>query len=425
MAIRRLPFLIVALLFVDFIDEFASGMPTIGAPGIQSEFGIRYSTAALIVFTGPLFVSWLLEPPIFLLADRHRKKLFIVGGLFAMGALDVVIGLSGSLYVVAGALLLSAPASGAGVSLSQATLMDLHPGDRERLMARWVFMGAAGDMAAPALFWLLGALALGWREAFLASGVLILLYATMLSRRSFAEPAPSPAPSPPPNPATDPAPEPDALAAGDAPSAGASDPGMLAALRTAFGDRKLLVWLFAAWLCNLMDEILVAFGALHLRDNLGADSQTRALILMAYMAGMLLGLAILERLLARFEPLRLLAVAAVGSGAAYTAWLFARDPITSALWMAVTGLFAGSLYPLAKAQAYRALPGRSGMLNAMAHVFTPLDVLLPLALGLLADHFGLLLALSLLLVQPLGLLVIAILRRRDGDSRRDEGATPA
>ncbi len=396
MALRRLPFLMMALLFVDFIDEFSSGMPTVGTPGIQADFGIRYSTAAFIVFTGPLLVSWLLEPPLFLLADRYRKKLFVCGGLFAMGGLELTIGLSASFWVVAFALLLSGVASGAGVSLAQATLMDLYPDDRERIMARWVFMGAAGDLAAPALFWLLAVFALGWREAFLVSGALVLVYALMLARQNFPEPT---------------------RAQGDAPEL-----GTVAALRAALRDRQLLLWLFGSWLCGLMDEILVAFGALHLRDGLGADSATRSLVLMAFMAGTVLGLVVLDRLLARFAPLALLRVASLGTIVAFTGWLLASDPVASGCWMFATGLFEGCLYPLAKAQAYRALPGRSGMLNAVAHVFTPLDAALPLLLGLLADQLGLIVALTILLAQPVGLFCIASLRGAGGgagDSRRE------
>ena len=82
--------------------------------------------------------------------------------------------------------------------------------------------------------------------------------------------------------------------------------------------------------------------------------------------------------------------------------------------MFATGLFEGCLYPLAKAQAYRALPGRSGMLNAVAHVFTPPDAALPLLLGLLADQLGLIVALTILLVQPVGLFCIASLRGAGG-----------
>ncbi len=52
------------------------------------------------------------------------------------------------------------------------------------------------------------------------------------------------------------------------------------------------------------------------------------------------------------------------------------------------------------------------MLNAIAHVFTPLDLLMPIAMGLIADRFGLLPALALLLLQPLSLFAIALTQLR-------------
>jgi hypothetical protein len=73
----------------------------------------------------------------------------------------------------------------------------------------------------------------------------------------------------------------------------------------------------------------------------------------------------------------------------------------------LVGVVAAPLYPLSRAQAYRALPGRSGMLQALGHLFTPVDLLVPLALGLAADRFGTAAALALLMVQPLGILAIA------------------
>jgi len=48
------------------------------------------------------------------------------------------------------------------------------------------------------------------------------------------------------------------------------------------------------------------------------------------------------------------------------------------------------------------------MLNAMTHVFTPLELALPLLLGFVADRFGLVPALAILLAGPIGLSVIGL-----------------
>jgi predicted MFS family arabinose efflux permease len=387
LAFRRLPFLILALLGVDFLDEFASGMPTVGAPGIQATFELSYSTIAFVVFTAPLAASFVLEPPLFVLADRYPKKYFVCGGLLAMGVLDVIIGLSGTFWVVAAALFFATTANGCGVSLSQATLMDAYPAEREKMMVRWTFMGSAGDLVAPALFWLLASFALGWREAFLVSGAIVVLYALMLARQTFPEPVAD---------------------AQNLPE-DAEEPSFREITLAALRNRRLLVWLLGVWLCGLLDELLVAFGALYLRDALSADAASRSVVLMAFMVGGMLGLLLLHRLLGRVGSLPLLRLAALGSAASYVAWLSASTIVASAAWMAAVGFFTSALYPIAKAQAYRALPGRSGMVNAVSHVFTPLDVVLPLGLGLVADAFGLLPALAILIAQPVLLFAIATL----------------
>lgn len=389
--LRRLPFLMAALFFVDFLDEFSAGVPTVGIPGLEATFSLGYTAAAFLVFTAPIFVALLLEPPLFMLADRLEKKHFIVVGFLAMGVLDLTVGLSDTFWIVACALALSGVASGCGVSLSQATLMDSYPDDRERLMARWTLAGSIGDLAAPALFWALAWFALGWREAFVTTGVVLLGYALLLACTDFQRPA--------------------RLARGDREQGrdgpAPEHPGWREALRAALANRSLRVWLVAVWLCSLLDEVLIAFGALFMRDHLGADNATRSLILMSMMIGATLGLILFERMLSRAEPLSLLKVAGLGTIVAYLGWLTSDTPIASGVWMFWVGFFSSSLYPIAKAQAYRALPGSSGMVNAVRHVFTPLDLLLPLLLGLVADQFGLIWALSLLIAQPVGLVAIA------------------
>ncbi len=56
--------------------------------------------------------------------------------------------------------------------------------------------------------------------------------------------------------------------------------------------------------------------------------------------------------------------------------------VTLALF--ATGAFAATHYPLVKAQAYRALPGRSGTVNAVLTLFGVTELVVPVALGLVA-----------------------------------------
>lgn len=379
--------LALVLLAVCGLDELASGVPFVGAPGIKSEFGLSYlASAGGLLVTIQLF-SMVIEPPLFMLADRYPRKWFVCGGLLVLAGVCVLASLAPVYWMLLVAVALYGPASGMGVSLAQATLVDLYPEQRERMLTRWTLLGALGDLATPALFALLSWVALGWRAAFAVCGLGALSLAIGLLRHPF------------------PGQQPDADEA--------REPGLYEALRTAFGNRALLLWLLAAWLCSLLDEIVVAFGALYLREQFGADAVARSLVLMSLMAGALLGLVLLDRGLSRYRPMVLLRLCSTGAGIAYLAWLFAPTLVASGVCFFMTGVFAAPLYPLAKAQAYRALPGQSGMVNAVGAAFIPLDLLAPLLLGLVADRFGLVMTLLLLSVQPLGLLWVS-LRWRSG-----------
>ena len=106
---------------------------------------IRYSAVDAVLATG---------------AGRSRWALRIPPLLRGLALTGLVI-----------ALAISYPASGCGVGLAQATLTDSDPTRREALMTRWVFMGTLGDLATPLLFGLLAWIGMGWREAFVVTGM--------------------------------------------------------------------------------------------------------------------------------------------------------------------------------------------------------------------------------------------------------------
>ncbi|HET9992548.1 MAG TPA: hypothetical protein VFQ65_28640, partial [Kofleriaceae bacterium] len=185
-------------------------------------------------------------------------------------------------------------------------------------------------------------------------------------------------------------------------------PGVIAAFKTALGDRRLLAWLFATALCDLLDEIFIVLASIHVRDDFGASARWQTATIVAFVAGDVIGLALLDRVLKRSTELRVLAAAAAGCAVAYTAWLLAPSPLWGVVWMVPVGLCAGPLYPLASAQAYAARPESSGLVLAAGHLFTPLGLAIPFVLGAIADAAGTPVALALLLVEPVGLCMLAI-----------------
>jgi MFS family permease len=287
------------------------------------------------------------------------------------------------------AVALLGPASGCAIGLSQATLVDNqatlvdnHLESADRALARWSLAATVGDLAAPALLAGLGLFALGHRAALLIVAAASFVYAALVARAL---------------PVTAPPPE--------------AEPSLAENLRQAWHAARtvpeLLLWAFGCLLCTLLDETLVAFGASYMHHALGATPTMRAIAFGAWTAGSLIGLAIADRLLARTPPLRVLAASASLCAAAHLTWLFIPSQIAAIAGLFVIGATACVHYPIAKARAYAAVPGRSGLVNAVISAFLPLEIALPIALGAIADHVSTRAALLVLLAQPLGLLLIA------------------
>jgi MFS family permease len=379
---------------MEFLDELYSGVPSIGAPAIQSNFAASYQLTAWALLLIPGIVGFVVEPFLFLLADRHPRAWFIRGGALAMAATAFAAAAAPSIHVVTVATAFAYVAGGCAVSMAQATLVDAHPDERERILTRWAMLGVVGDLAGPALFAGLAAAALGWRAAYAIVGALVAVWAVGLCRTRFA-----------------------ARAAGGAtdPETGAAetaDEPLLSSLWLAVRNRRLVWWLLGCALCDLLDEILVVFASLHLRDVFGAGELARSAVLGGFVAGSAVGLAVTERLLHRVAPLRLLAVASASCAALYLVWLATPVLWLSALLLVLVGAAAAPLYPIAMAQAYAALPDRSGAVQAAAHMFSPLMMVVPWLLGWIADRHGTGAALVALLVQPVGILLLTLVTIR-------------
>jgi DHA1 family inner membrane transport protein len=362
------------------------------SPELASAFDVSGATAAAVALAGPLVLATLLEPPLLLLADRSPdRRPWVRAGLLAMAASCALAALAPSLPVLVAALALLGPSTGLACGVAEAGLVEMEPGRAEQRLTRWTLLGVVGDVAAPAM--LAAAVAVGsdWRGALLAVAAATTAVALLVP----------------------PLPRATAVAV-----PGTEAPRVRAVLMDALRDRRLLAWIAGMFLCTLMDEIFVAFAALHIAERFSADPQARALVLGAFLAGGTCGLLAQERALASVAPRRLLAALAGACAAAYLAWIAAPSLAISAVLAAVVGLTCAGQYPLAQAQAYRAVPGRGGVVNALSALLTPVEVALPIGLAAMAGQLGVTAVLLVLAVQPLGLLALALLAPRDPDERR-------
>jgi MFS transporter, FSR family, fosmidomycin resistance protein len=308
----------------------------------------------------------------------------IVGGGAAFAAGLVALALAGTSAVFLAATCVLYPASGAFVSLSQATLMDLAGGRRDLAMNRWVLAGGVGVLAGPALVAAAIGAGLGWRAPFLAMAAAAACLAAAVRRLPVRRAA-----------------------------AHGVRAGALEALRL-LARRPILRGLALLELANLQLDLMHALLGVYLVDTAGAGAAAAAVALGIVAAVSLAGNVALPVLLRRWSSEAYLTGSAAATLIIYPAVLLAPSAPVKVGAAACVGLLTCGWYPLLMASLYDALPGRSGAATALTSVSGTLAGLLPLGLGALAARYGLSAAMWALLAGPVGLVVLLPRRGSQG-----------
>jgi hypothetical protein len=364
----------------------------VNAADIRDEWTLGYASTGAILLVIPLLIAMLIETPLLLVSDRWSAAKSVPISLALMGVFMLLGASAGSIWTVSLAFGGWAAMSGIGCAAAQGALMNAFPDERERWMTRWTLFGTLGDGATTLVIVAVAYLGFGWRGALATAGALHLLHAMVLARVRIPE--------------------------GEADDDDEDDgrESLWTKLRRGFGDRELLAWLTASALCCLLDEIFVVFGALFLRDHLGAGMVAQAVAFGVCALGGVLGLLATDRLLVRVDPLRLLVWAGIGCVVAIVLWLQVRSiPISI-----VIGVLVAPLYPICAARAYATKPGEPGLVAAVDQVFAWLPIAAPAVLGLVADRWGVIVAIALLLAQPIGVALVAVVRIRPRHSTQDK-----
>jgi MFS family permease len=348
-----------------------------------------------MLLVAPMLLSMVVEGPLLLISDRWKRERVATACIAAMGICMLLAASASSMWMLALAFGAWGSIGGLGCGLCQGALMDAYPDERERWMTRWTLMGAIGDAATPLLIIAVTSTGMGWRAALAIAGGLHLIHALVLSRVRL-----------------------DASTASDDDD---DEPrgSIWQNLRVALRDRELMLWLAACALCCLLDEILVAFGVLYLRDELGAGVEVQGLAFLGAALLGALGLFLTDRLLHRVDPLRLLIATSLATALVFVLWLCVRTIPASVILLGLIGLFCAPLYPICAARAYAARPGQAGLVAALDQLFAPVPLLAPLLVGFVADRSGIVIALAILLLQPVGVAVAAILGGVGSVPRRD------
>jgi MFS transporter, FSR family, fosmidomycin resistance protein len=367
-------------------DELVDGVKGAALPFIRRDLGLSYGQVGLLASL-PLLVGGVLELPLGILADdaRRRRRVVLGGGILFVFAL-LAVAAARSFAVLLCAFVAFYPFSGAYVSLTQAELMDAWPDRQARVMARWDLAGAIGAVAGPLLLMAVLACGGGWRDGYL---ILAAFAAVTWLGTCLREPLPA---------AQAPGGSEDNGAA--VRSAGAWVREVLAAVR----DWGTVRWLVLLQVADLLVDALTGFLALYLVDVAHVTPVLAALAIAIRLGAGLGGDAALVVVLDRVGDVAVLRGSAAAAAVVYPAFLLVPGTAAKLVILAVLSAATAPWYPLLQARLYGRLPGRSSVAVTLGTAAGLAGGLGPLAVGMVAERFGLSWALAGLAIVPVVVL---------------------
>lgn len=372
-ALRGLRAPVIALLAIELLDELVFGAREAAWPAVREELDLSYAQIGLLLSV-PMYASVVLEPVFGVLGDSRWRRTVVVGGGIGTALALTLVAAAPGFVVLLVAFALLFPSTGAFVSLSQATLMDLEPERRELNMTRWSIAGGVGAFAGPVLLVLFTAVGGGWRELFASFAVLALALTAVAATTHARVQAHAGRPSP----------------------------------RAAFvALRRPLVarWLVLLEFADLLLDVLLGYVALYLVDEAGASAQVGSLGVVVWTgAGLAGGLGVIV-LLRHVDGLRYLRASALAALGLYPAFLLVPGVPAKLVLLAAVGLATAGWYSIPKARLYDALTGQSGAALTLGSIAGLIAGTFPLAIGLVAQRYGIDVALWFLLAGPVVLLL--------------------
>jgi MFS transporter, FSR family, fosmidomycin resistance protein len=381
-ALRRVINLALVFFLIEVYDELVGGVQNAAIPSMRTDLALTYAQVGLLLGM-PKIINTFIEPLIMLLGDSALRKRLVIGGGLTIALSLLLISSATAFLPLLFAFIIYFPASGAFVSLSQATLMDLNPGREPHSMARWSVYGSLGALLGPALLSGGFAIGLGWRLPYLGLALLALGLVLMIWGKPFP-------------------PRHEAL--GDhAPSWRETPRWMWDNLTRALRIKALLGWVTLLELSDLLLDVFTSYTALYFADVVGLNPAQTGLVLTVLMLTSLgcdlLLIPLLERVPGR-KVVRTSAALAVPTFIAFllVPWAWAKVALMVGVRLSTIGW-----YPVMQGEAYAAAPGRSGTvaaINSLAGLFGGAIIWF---IGVVANQAGLTAAMWLLLAGPLAL----------------------
>jgi FSR family fosmidomycin resistance protein-like MFS transporter len=374
--------LTLLFLLIEFFDELAYGAEGAVLPALRDSLGLTYAQIGLLMGL-PAVVGTAVEFFIMLLGDTRLRKWLVVGGGFTIVLASLLMAGAQAFSVALLAFMIYFPASGAFVTLSQATLMDLNPGRQSQMMARWTLFGSTGNLIGPLIAAGLFAAGLSWRWNYIYLAALALMLTLLLLPRRFPAHRHT---------------EDESLTVHELRA-------LLPELWRALKNPKLMRWYILLDLSDLLLDVYISYAALYFADEVGFSAAQVGLMMGALMAAGMAANVVLILLLERVPGRKLVRLTAVLAGLAYAAWLLAPWIWAKVALAIVVRLFTLGWYEVLSGEAYASLPGRSGTVAAIGSLMGMLGGALIWLVGWIAGQASLQVAMWLLLAGPLALML--------------------
>lgn len=368
-------------LLIEFLDELVYGIGEAAWPLIRNDLHLNYAQIGLALSL-PGFLANFIEPFLFTLSDTwKRRAVILAGGIFFTISLYLT-GISFSYLFLLSSYILFNPSSGAFVSVSQASLMDLQPERREQNMARWTFAGSLGVFIGPILLSIAAYIGFGWRGMFIGLALLSTFILIFAWRRIPIESEKS----------------------NNFPSFGEII-GQFKLTFKALKNWTVVRWLILLEFSDLMLDVLYGFLPLYFVD-ISRFTPAQAALSVAVWTGVgLLGDFLLIPLVERMKGLDYLRISVTIELILFPLFLLSSQPWLKLIIIGFMGFFNSGWYAILKANLFEAMHGQSGAALTLDNVSGLFGKLIPFGIGLAAQAFGIGAAMWLLLAGPIVLFI--------------------
>jgi FSR family fosmidomycin resistance protein-like MFS transporter len=369
-------------LLIEFFDELNYSVGNAALPALRTDLGLTYVQVGLLLGV-PGIINTFIEPVLMLLGDtRFRKHIMLAGGV-AIAVSLLTIAASNSFTLALVGFVIVYPASGAFVSLSQATLMDLNPGREPQMMARWTLSGSVANLVGPVVLAAGFALGLGWRWAYISLAVMFLVLVVITMLRHIPLP---------PRPYT-------------SPSLGHPGIDLLHGLWQALRNPKLMRWMVLLQSSDLLLDVLTGYLALYFTDVMGLSIAQASVMMGVLMGAGLISNIVLIPLLDRYPGRKLVRLSAAVTAVLYAAWLLVPWLWVKVFLIVLIKLVTLGWYEVLQGEAFGEASGRSGTVMAINSIIGLLGGGVAFLIGFVAARAGLQAALWILLAGPISLVL--------------------